>query len=128
MRTHEIEICIINGKTPDFPMSLSEECLYIMLESLYRQYFRGQIPKEQASVKKQQIIKKCCTFEQAYFEWCAAHAQFQECIRKADVLMSEIEKTHDVSDIALKACEVIALLTGEASFAQRQKAKWEADT
>ena len=37
-------------------MSLSEECLYIMLESLYRQYFRGQIPKERASVKKQQII------------------------------------------------------------------------
>ena len=42
--------------------------------------------------------------------------------------MSEIEKTHDVSDIALKACEVIALLTGEVNFAQRQKAKWEADT
>ena len=66
MRTHEIEICIINGKTPDFPMSLSEECLYIMLESLYRQYFRGQIPKERASVKKQQIINDVCTVNKVY--------------------------------------------------------------
>lgn len=128
MRTHEIEISVINGKTPCFSMSLSEECLYILLESLYRQYFRNQIPKGQASVKKQQIIKKCSTFEQAYFKWCATHAQFQEDIRKVGMLMSEIEKSHDVRETAKLACEAIALLTGEMNFAQRQRVKWEADT
>lgn len=39
--------------------------------------------------------------------------------------MSEIEKSNDTAEIAVKACEVVSLLTGDDGFVKRQKKKFE---
>ena len=44
-------------------------------------------------------------------------------IRKADVLMSEIEKSSNTAEIAVKACEIVGILTGDENFPVRQKRK-----
>ena len=37
--------------------------------------------------------------------------------------MNDIEKSDNAEDIAVLACEVIGIMTGDASFSKRQKKK-----
>lgn len=48
------------------------------------------------------------------------YATYQDAIRRARTLTSEIEKSHSVDEIADKACMVISLLIGDSSFYARQ--------
>lgn len=53
----------------------------------------------------------------------AAFKDYQDHIRKAGTLLSDIEKSASADRIAVLACEVIGLLTGDRGFADRQRKK-----
>ena len=79
--------------------------------------------KNDAKAEKQQIIGKCTEFEAAYEQWCSVYKSYQDNVRKAGTLINDIEKSDNAEDIAVLACEVIGIMTGDASFYPRQKKK-----
>ena len=125
MRTADIELAAAKNRPLPKYVSAPEMCLYLSLRAIYSSWRRGDITKEQGTAEKSKAVAGCERFEEEYQKWCETHKAYQNSIRKADVLMSEIEKSDDTAVIALKACEVVGILTGDASFADRQKRKIE---
>ncbi|MGN0622149.1 MAG: hypothetical protein ACI4I9_09810 [Porcipelethomonas sp.] len=123
MRTDEIELAAAKNRPLPKYMTMPEMCLYLSLRSLYGSYRRGEIEADAAKNEKQQIIGKCKEFEITYDNWCKVYKARQDNIRKAGTMLNDIEKSDKAEDIAALACEVIGMMTGDASFADRQKRK-----
>lgn len=125
MRTDEIERAAAENRPLPEYMTAPEMCLYLSLRAIYSSFRKGSISREQGTAEKNKAVSECERLDEEYRHWCDTYKAYQDNIRKADVLMSEIEKSGDTAVIALKACEVISLITGDDSFAQRQKRKIE---
>lgn len=69
-----------------------------------------------SELKEKQKIDK-------YLNQCSVYKAYQDNIRKAGSLLNEIEKSENLYDIAVNACETISVMTGDESFAERQKRK-----
>lgn len=123
MRAAEIELAAAKNRPLPKYVSVPEMCLYLSLRAIYSSWRKGDITKEQGTAEKSKAVAGCERFEEEYRKWCETHKAYQNSIRKADVLMSEIEKSDDTAVIAFKACEIVGILTGDASFADRQKRK-----
>lgn len=123
MRIKEIELSAAKNIPPPKYLIAPETCLYMTLRPLYRDYKKGEISKNDAKAEKQQIICKCSEFETAYINWSNVYKAYQDNIRKAGIMLNDIEKSDNVEDIAVLACEVISIMTGDKSFCSRQKKK-----
>ena len=123
MRTADIELAAAKNRPLPKYVSAPEMCLYLSLRAIYSSWRKGDITKEQGTAEKSKAVAGCERFEEEYQKWYETHKAYQDSIRKADVLMSEIEKSHDTAEIAVKACEIVGILTGDNSFADRQKRK-----
>lgn len=124
MRTADIELAAAKNRPLPKYVSAPEMCLYLSLKAIYSSWRRGRYhTKEQGTAEKSKAVAECERFDGEYQKWCDTHKAYQDSIRKADVLMSEIEKSHDTAEIAVKACEIVGILTGDNSFADRQKRK-----
>ena len=123
MRISEIEQSAAkNRPLPDY-LTVPEICLYTALRALYESYHSKKITRDSAQVEKRKIISQCERYEAEYIAWTAAAKSYQDNIRKASTIISDIEKSHDITEIALKACECIGVMTGDTEFLKRQKAK-----
>lgn len=97
------------------------------LQKIYYAFkFKG-LSREDASHRKQILFRKYSEDISEHDRCIAVYAQFQENIRKAGENISRIEKSHDVTEVALLACETLGLMMGENSFYGRQKRKWQDD-
>lgn len=123
MRTADVELAAAKNRPLPKYVSAPEMCLYLSLRAIYSSWRRGDITKEQGTAEKNKAVAECERFDEEYQHWCDTHKAYQDSIRKADVLMSEIEKSDDTAVIAFKACEIVGILTGDNSFADRQKRK-----
>ena len=123
MRTADIELAAAKNRPLPKYVSAPEMCLYLSLRAIYSSWRKGDITKEQGTAEKSKAVAGCERFEEEYQKWYETHKAYQDSIRKADVLMSEIEKSSNTAEIAVKACEIVGILTGDASFADRQKRK-----
>lgn len=125
MRIDEIERSAANNRPlPDY-LTAPEMCLYESLRALYSSFRRNELSREAAKVEKQRMIGKCQQFEDDMDNALTVYKARQDNIRCGGTLLSEIEKSVDVADIAIKACEYIGLMTGDREFAARQKNKIE---
>ena len=104
-------------------LTLPEMCLYISLRYLYKSWHTGVTTTENAKSEKQKILGEYERFEKAYSDWCKLCSDYQDNIRKAGTMLSDIEKSKDAKDIAVLACEVIGIMIGDESFSSRQKKK-----
>lgn len=98
------------------------------LRILYAEFRFNNLSKSEAVRRKTELYAEYRNALSAYEHWCEAHKAYQGNIRKADVLMSDIEKSQDVKEIALIACQIIGILTGDEEFAKRQKKNIKAAT
>lgn len=123
MRVKEIEVSAAkNQPLPDYP-TIVEMCLHTALRALYQQYRNGSLEKEQAKTEKNKIISKYNLYESERINMLEVYKYHQENIRKASTLLSDIEKSENINDIAVKACEVIGCMTGDKGFLKRQEVK-----
>ena len=123
MRVSEIEKSAAkNRPLPDY-LTVPEICLYTALRALYESYHSKKIARDLAQVEKRKIISQCERYETEYIAWTAAAKSYQDNIHKASTIISDIEKSHDITEIALKACEWIGAMTGDTEFLKRQEAK-----
>lgn len=93
------------------------------LRTLYAEYKFDNLPEEIAKRRKDEIYSNYKEALSAYELWCKLCSDYQDNIRKAGTMLSDIEKSNDVKDIAVLACEVIGIMMGDENFAPRQKKK-----
>ena len=93
------------------------------LKKLYYAFKFEGLPKEEASRKKRILLKLYKEAISEYENRLNVSRQYQEHIRIAELNLSKIEKSHDVYEIALLACESLGAMMGEDTFYNRQKQK-----
>lgn len=119
MRIKEIEFSAAKGvPLPPYP-TVPEMCLYTSLRALYTSWRKREISTDIAQAEKRRIISECEQYETQYKAWTEAYRYYQTNIRRAGMLLSKIEKSDDVSDIALLSVDAIGLMTGDEVFPKR---------
>ena len=83
------------------------------LAAVYRAYRFEGLPKEEAVRHKDKLLKDYHASVQESRRIREMYATYQDAIRRARTLTSEIEKSHSVDEIADKACMVIGLLMSD---------------
>ena len=97
------------------------------LKKLYYAFKFEGLSKEEAYSRKQILFRKYTEDISKHERCIAVYSQFQESIRKAGENISRIEKSHDVTEVALLACETLGIMMGEGTFYGRQKSKLEVE-
>lgn len=90
------------------------------LTAVYRAFRFEGMPKEEAERRKRLLLKDYQRQVQEIHHARDAYASWQDSVRIAGMLLSEIEKSKSVFDIAEKSCKVIGKLIGDTSFYSRQ--------
>lgn len=93
------------------------------LRNIYARYKYDNLSKEDAEAEKRKIYSDYIKALNSYDMWCAMYAQYQEDIRQCGQILNDIEKSHDVTEIALLACTAISLMTSDRNFIKRQERK-----
>lgn len=93
------------------------------LRKLYAEYKYDDLSKAEAQAAKQKLLADYREASEAYELFRAVYRDHQKNIVKAKSLLSDIEKSHDVREIALRACKCIGLMTGDREFAKQQAKK-----
>ena len=93
------------------------------LQAVYRAFRFEGMPKEDAEHAKRLLRK---AYDEQISEVHRARevfAEYQNAVRTAGTLTSEIEKSQSVFEIAERACKIVGLLIGDGSFYERQQRK-----
>lgn len=93
------------------------------LQAVYRAFRFEGMPKEDAENRKRLLRKAYDEQVKEIHRAREVYAEYQNAVRTAGTLTTEIEKAQSVFEIAEKACKVIGLLTGDSSFYGRQMRK-----
>ena len=93
------------------------------LRTLYARFKYDNLSKEDAEAEKRKIYSDYIKALNSYDMWCGMYAQYQENIRQCGQILSDIEKSKDVTEIALLACTAISLMTNDRNFIKRQERK-----
>ena len=93
------------------------------LRTLYARFKYDNLSKEDAEAEKRKIYSDYIKALNSYDMWCAMYAQYQENIRNCGQILNDIEKSRDVTEIALLACTAISLMTNDRNFIKRQERK-----
>ena len=93
------------------------------LRTLYASFKYDNLSKEDAEAEKRKIYSDYIKALNSYDMWCGMYAQYQENIRQCGQILSDIEKSKDVTEIALLACTAISLMTNDRNFIKRQERK-----
>ena len=105
----------------DFPPA--EYKYFSELRKIYYAFKFDELAKSDA--EKQKAILLCQYHEdlQEHENRLAVYRHYQDNIRQAGMLRTEIQKSHDITEIALLACQTISLMTNEPTFAKLQERK-----
>ena len=115
---HEIELtAYANSPLPQYTYQYEQAC-YLCLRSLYHDFRRGYIQREDAQKEKRSIKKIYESSKQDHDRMTAAYQQYQENIRNAGLLLDTICKkakdpNRDMTELFLLAYQCIAHMTGE---------------
>lgn len=93
------------------------------LTKIYYAFKFEGLSKSDASQRKRALYMRYCRAVAEHERCLDVYRTYQRNIRIAEMNLSKIEKSHDVTEIALLACESLGALMGECSFYVRQKAK-----
>lgn len=97
------------------------------LRTLYAEFKYNALPLETAQLRKRSIYKEYTDAIETFDKCRSVYAAYQEAIHKSELLMSDIEKSCDAEEIAMKACEAVSLMTGDSGFAKRQIRKFKGE-
>ena len=124
MTPKEIEILAHDNRPMPQFANFTDVCLYQAFANLYSRLNRHEVQRDQAKIEKKHILKTYALMKSENYRYIEVYKDYQENIRKTGTLLSDIEKSRDVREVALKACECIQLMTGDAEFLKRQEVKF----
>lgn len=96
------------------------------LRLLYARYKYDNLSKEEAAAKKQKLLAQYNEATAVINGMKTAYQYYQNNIRRAGLLLSQIEKADNLTEMVLLSAEAIGCMTGDAEFLKRQKRKIEA--
>ena len=109
-----IEKAAMSGEMPKL-LTIPEKQLFRQLRALYTEYRAGKYTREQARIEKGVIYADFESTEKLF----SVMAEYQNNIRKAGTLRSDIDKAKTVEDKLRYALECIEAMTGETGFSRR---------
>lgn len=125
MTPKDIEILAHDNRPmPEFSV-FTDVCLYQAFANLYTRLNLKQIVRDQAKIEKKRILKTYAQMKSENERYMTVYGEYQDNIRNAGTLISEVEKSQDIREIAMKACECIGLMTGDTEFLKRQMNKFK---
>jgi len=116
MTWDEIAKMAYSGKELPAHASLLELGYYTALKQLYADYISGAITKEEGATMRKNIDTKLSIELQDAENRRKAYAYYQDAIRVCGILRAEINKSNDLGEVADKALQCVALVTGDATF------------
>jgi len=120
---HKLERQAYDG-TIDVTKFPPEEYKYFSeLTKIYYAFKHEGLSKDEASRNKQILFRHYQEDISEHEHRLMVYKKYQEHIRIAELNLAKIEKSHDVTEIALLACESLGAMMGEGTFYGRQKAK-----
>lgn len=114
MDTKLIEKAAMSGEMPKL-LTIPEKQLFRQLRALYTEYRAGKYTREQARIEKGVIYADFESTNKLF----SVMAEYQNNIRKAGTLRSEIDKAVTAEDKLRYALECIEAMTGETGFSRR---------
>lgn len=105
----------------DFPPA--EYKYFSELRKIYYAFKFEGLAKSDAEKQKTILLHQYQENLQEHENCLAVYHHYQDNIRQAEMLRTEIQKSHDITEIALLACKVISLMTNEPTFANLQERK-----
>ena len=109
-----IEKAAMSGEMPKL-LTIPEKQLFRQLRALYTEYRAGKYTREQARLEKGVIYADFESTKKLF----SVMEEYQNNIRKAGTLRSDIDKAKTVEDKLRYALECIEAMTGETGFARR---------
>lgn len=120
---HKLERQAYDG-TIDVTKFPPEEYKYFSeLTKIYYAFKHEGLSKEEASRNKQILFRHYQEDISEHEHRLMVYKKYQEHIRIAEKNLSKIYKSHDISEIALLACESLGAMMGEDSFYNQQREK-----
>lgn len=105
----------------DFPPA--EYKYFSELRKIYYAFKFEGLDKSDAEKQKAVLFRKYQEDLQEHENRLEVYRRYQENIRHSEMLCTAIQKSHDITEIALLACKAISLMTGEPTFAKLQERK-----
>lgn len=105
----------------DFPPA--EYKYFSELRKVYYAFKFEGLAKSDAEKQKAVLLGHYREDLQEHENRLEVYRHYQENIRHSEMLCTAIQKSHDITEIALIACKAISLMTGEPTFAKLQERK-----
>lgn len=96
---------------------------YNKLREIYRNFKTGVLTKEKAESQKNKLQTEYFDFISNQLECINVYIDRQENIKKSSELVTKIEKSENIEEIADLSIQAIALMTGDKSFYERFQTK-----
>ena len=104
--------------------SFAEGVKSCLLMDYQQQIEKEQKHEENIRLQNERYRQQLQEANEAYERAKAVYIEYQNAIRTAGILTSDIEKSRSVYEIMDIACKIIGLLTGDSSFHGRQLQKF----
>ena len=114
MDKESIEKAAMSGEMPKL-LTIPEKQLFRQLRALYTEYRAGKYTREQARLEKGVIYADFESTNKLF----SVMEEYQDNIRKAGTLRSDIDKAKTAEDKLRYALGCIEAMTGETGFARR---------
>ena len=114
MNVEDIERAAMQSIKPHY-LTIPQKYLYRELKCLHILYRMGRLTRDEASAEKKDILADFYAMEG---KWSVL-SEYQDNIRMAGTLRSEIDKVDNAADKLSLALECIECMTGEVGFAKR---------
>lgn len=105
----------------DFPPA--EYKYFSELRKVYYAFKFEGLAKSDAEKQKAVLLGHYRENLQEHENRLEVYRRYQENIRQSEMLCTAIQKSSDITEIALLACKAVSLMTGEPTFAKLQERK-----
>ncbi len=108
----------------DFPPP--EYKYFSELRKVYQAFKFEGMSQEDAQRLKKSLLMDYSSYLETFDNARRTYADWQNNIRTSEMLMTHIQKSHDVHDIAVTAVKIIGLMTHDETFVKTNTQKLEA--
>lgn len=113
MDLEELDNIANSGEAISYNLTLMDYGYCCKMRSLYNEYKAGRMDIADCKIRKQQLIKEYRELSEEMQRCIEMYKEYQENIKKSDIIRSDIAKSNDINEIADLAVKAISLMTGD---------------
>ena len=118
---------IIANSDEPIDMNLLDYGYCVKVRELYQNYKNNQMNIEDCKKAKAEITREYEKIVDDKISSSKIYSEYQESIKKSEILRAEINKSSDIVEMLLKSLECISLMTGDETFYKMNSKKVNKD-